>query len=51
MAKAVETGLNITPPFADWAKEEGITDEILRERLEQASDEAYTARVDKNGAG
>ncbi len=51
MAKAVETGLNITPPLADWAKEEGITDEILRERLEQASDEAYTARVDKNGAG
>jgi preprotein translocase subunit SecA len=51
MAKAIETGLNITPPLADWAKEEGITDEILRERLENASDEAYAARVEKNGDG
>jgi preprotein translocase subunit SecA len=51
MAKAIETELNITPPLADWAKEEGITDEILRERLEKASDEAYAARVEKNGAG
>ena len=51
MAKSVERELNITPPLADWAKEEGITDEILRERLEQAADEAYAARVEKNGAG
>ena len=51
MAKAVQSELNITPPLAEWAKEEGITDEILRERLEQASDEAYSARVEKNGAG
>ncbi|MEJ0050451.1 MAG: preprotein translocase subunit SecA [Methylovirgula sp.] len=51
MGKAVEAELNITPPLADWAKEEGITDEILRERLEQASDEAYAARIEKNGAG
>ena len=49
-AKAVEAELNIAPPLADWAKEEGITDEILRERLEKASDEAYSARVEKNGA-
>jgi preprotein translocase subunit SecA len=51
MAKAIETELNITPPLADWAKEEGITDEVLRERLEKASDEAYSARVEKNGDG
>ena len=50
MGKAIEAELNITPPLADWAKEEGITDEILRERLEKASDEAYSARVEKNGA-
>jgi preprotein translocase subunit SecA len=50
MAKAIEAELNITPPLVDWAKEEGITDEILRERLEKASDEAYAARVEKNGA-
>ncbi|MEW6437209.1 MAG: preprotein translocase subunit SecA [Pseudomonadota bacterium] len=51
MAKTVERGLNATPPLADWAKEEGITDEILRERLEKAADEAYAARVEKNGDG
>jgi preprotein translocase subunit SecA len=51
MAQAVQRELNVAPPLADWAKEEGITDEILRERLEQASDEAYAARVEKNGAG
>ncbi len=51
MGKAVETELNITPPLADWVKEEGITDELLRERLEKTSDEAYAARVEKNGAG
>ena len=39
-----------TPPLADWAKEEGITDEEMRERLEKAADEAYAARVEKNGA-
>ena len=39
------------PAFGRVGKEEGITDEILRERLEQASDEAYSARVEKNGAG
>jgi preprotein translocase subunit SecA len=50
MGKAVEAELNIAPPLADWAKEEGITDEVLRERLEKASDEAYEARVEKNGA-
>jgi preprotein translocase subunit SecA len=50
MGDVVQRELNITPPLADWAKEEGITDEILRERLEQASDEAYAARVEKNGA-
>ncbi len=37
--------------MSDWAKEEGITDELLRERLEQTSDDAYAARVEKNGAG
>jgi preprotein translocase subunit SecA len=50
MGEVVQRELNIAPPLADWAKEEGITDESLRERLEQASDEAYAARVEKNGA-
>ena len=37
------------PPVDDWAKEEGIADEEMRERLHKAVDEAYAARVDKNG--
>ena len=45
----VEAAFNIALPLADWAKEEGITDEDMRERLQQAADEAYAARVLKNG--
>jgi preprotein translocase subunit SecA len=40
--------LNIVEPIADWAKEEGIADEEIRERLEKAADESYAARVEKN---
>ncbi len=35
-------------PVADWAKEEGIADEEMRERLKKAADEAYAARIEKN---
>jgi preprotein translocase subunit SecA len=42
--------LNLQLPFADWAKEEGIGDEEMRERLLKAADESYAARVEKNGA-
>ena len=44
VAKAL--GLNL--PVADWAKEEGIADEELRERLRTASDEGYARRVERN---
>ncbi|MGO9134581.1 MAG: preprotein translocase subunit SecA [Methylovirgula sp.] len=47
---AVEAMFNLDIPFADWAKEEGITDEILRERLITAADAGYAERVEKNGA-
>ena len=40
--------LNLELPIADWAKEEGIADEEIRERIEKAADEAYAARVEKN---
>ncbi|HEX2727417.1 MAG TPA: preprotein translocase subunit SecA [Beijerinckiaceae bacterium] len=40
--------LNLDLPVDDWAKEEGIADEEMRERLRQASDDAYAARVEKN---
>ena len=40
--------LNIEPPVAEWAAEEGIADEEIRERLLNAANEAYAARVEKN---
>jgi preprotein translocase subunit SecA len=42
--------LNLQLPFADWAKEEGIGDEEMRERLQKATDGSYAERVEKNGA-
>ena len=44
----VREGLNLDLPVADWAKEEGIAGEEIRERLEKAADEAYAERVEKN---
>jgi preprotein translocase subunit SecA len=35
-------------PVAEWAKEEGIADEEIRERIKKAADEAYASRVEKN---
>ncbi|HUI20524.1 MAG TPA: preprotein translocase subunit SecA [Methylocella sp.] len=49
-SKAVQAAFNISLPLADWAKEEGISEEEMHERLRLAADEAYAARVDKNGA-
>ncbi|ALA17282.1 MULTISPECIES: preprotein translocase subunit SecA [unclassified Chelatococcus] len=40
--------LNLDVPVADWAKEEGIADEEMRERLHKAANEAYAARLEKN---
>jgi preprotein translocase subunit SecA len=47
--KGAATGiLNLDVPVEEWAKEEGIADEELRERLRKASDDAYSARVEAN---
>ena len=40
--------LNLELPLADWAKEEGIADEELRERLEKSADDSYAAREKMN---
>jgi preprotein translocase subunit SecA len=50
LTQAAQTTFNVTLPFAEWAHEEGITDEELRERIQKAADEAYAARIEKNGA-
>ena len=50
LRQALKDGLAIEPPVEDWAKEEGIADEEMRERLHKAASEAYAGRVEKNGA-
>lgn len=37
-------------PVDEWAKEEGIADEEMRERLREAGDKAYAERVERNTA-
>ena len=50
LAQDVIRYFNLDLPIADWAKEEGIAEDGLRERIRQASDLAYQARTEKNGA-
>ena len=42
--------LNLDLPVEDWAKEEGIADQEIRERIYKAADEAYAERVERNTA-
>ena len=49
LTQGAQTSLNIALPFAEWAREEGITDDILRERVQEAADKAYAERVERNG--
>ena len=48
LEEGVSKALGLNLPVADWAKEEGIADEELRERLRTASDQAYARRIEKN---
>ncbi|GGC46329.1 preprotein translocase subunit SecA [Chelatococcus reniformis] len=48
LAENVQRQLNLDVPVGDWAKEEGIADEEIRERLRKAADGAYAARVETN---
>jgi preprotein translocase subunit SecA len=48
LAEEAKEKLNIEPPIAAWAAEEGIADEEIRERLLAAANEAYAAKVEKN---
>ncbi|MEE1610564.1 preprotein translocase subunit SecA [Microvirga sp. CF3016] len=40
--------LNLDLPIEEWAKEEGIADDEIRERITKAADEAYAQRVEAN---
>jgi preprotein translocase subunit SecA len=48
LKEAVEQVLNLLGPVVDWAKEEGIAEDEIRERLRKISDEAYTGRTERN---
>ncbi len=50
LSQSVQASFNITLPVADWAKEEGITEDEMHERLQTEADKAYAERVEKNGA-
>jgi preprotein translocase subunit SecA len=41
---------DVQVPVADWAAEEGIADEEIRERLTRSADEAYARKVAEIGA-
>ena len=40
--------VNLDAPVEDWAKEEGIADEEMRERLRTTADASYAERTEKN---
>jgi preprotein translocase subunit SecA len=46
----VERWLALDVPVDEWAREEGIADEEVRERLRSVVDEAYAKRIEANGA-
>jgi preprotein translocase subunit SecA len=42
--------LNLDLPIEDWAKEEGIGETEIEERIRKAADDGYAARVERNTA-
>ncbi|MDP2620575.1 MAG: preprotein translocase subunit SecA [Hyphomicrobiales bacterium] len=49
LAEAARNILNLELPVADWAKEEGIAEEEIRQRIVKAADEAYARKVSEFG--
>ena len=48
LKQEVAAKLNLDLPVDAWAKEEGIADEEMAERLHKATDAAYAERVERN---
>ena len=49
LAEEIKDVFDIEPPIAEWAKEEGIADEEIQNRLVQAVDSRYAQRVTELG--
>ncbi|NKX45187.1 preprotein translocase subunit SecA [Roseicyclus persicicus] len=50
MDKAVRETLGVAVPLADWAAEDGVDQEVVRERLETAADEYMASKAAQFGA-
>ncbi|MBU2531348.1 MAG: SEC-C domain-containing protein, partial [Alphaproteobacteria bacterium] len=50
LKEQVATIFNLDLPIPDWAAEEGIADEEIRERISTAATEAYERKVEEIGA-
>ncbi|MBM6593389.1 preprotein translocase subunit SecA [Microvirga pudoricolor] len=48
LKESVERILNLDLPVDEWAKEEGIAEDEIRERIRKAADEAYAQRIEAN---
>ncbi|MGO4572194.1 preprotein translocase subunit SecA [Microvirga sp. 2TAF3] len=48
LKQSVANFLNLDLPVEEWAKEEGIADDEIRERIRKAADEAYARRIEEN---
>ena len=49
LTEGVTTYLNLQPPIRDWAEEEGIAEDNIRERLTEKVSEAAKERADRFG--
>ncbi|MDO9307039.1 MAG: SEC-C metal-binding domain-containing protein, partial [Mesorhizobium sp.] len=49
LAEAVRTNLNLDLPVEEWAAEEGIEDEAMRERITEAANKAAADRAERFG--
>jgi preprotein translocase subunit SecA len=49
LSQAVKTQLGLDLPIKDWAAEEGIADEEIRDRIQKASDEMMAAKAVRFG--
>jgi preprotein translocase subunit SecA len=47
--EAVQQVLNLDLPIEDWAKEEGIADDEVRERIGKAADAAMASKIERFG--
>jgi preprotein translocase subunit SecA len=45
LTESARTTLNVNPPIKEWAEEEGIDADMVRERLAAAADEFATAKI------